>query len=189
VVETTVSLLSKEFLSGIRLTLELSAEAESVTTHPGLFEQILLNLVINASEAMQGRGRLTISTHLRSNARDGYLVLRPKPAPRYVALSVSDSGPGISPAIMERIFEPFFTTKRSSSTPGTGLGLSQVYSIAEQGGLGLSAESTPGAGATFSVWIPVEQNNELRSPDANGRSGTSRQNVPVRETHTSQPQL
>jgi two-component system cell cycle sensor histidine kinase/response regulator CckA len=104
---------------------------------------------------MHGRGRLTISTHLRSNTHDGHLLLRPKTAPRYVALTVRDSGPGISPAIMDRIFDPFFTTKRKSSTPGTGLGLSQVYSIAEQGGLGLSAESVPGVGATFSVWIPV----------------------------------
>jgi signal transduction histidine kinase len=155
VVEMTVSLLSKEFLSGIRLTLELSSKAQPVTTHHGLLEQILLNLVINASEAMQGRGRLIISTHLRSSAQDGISVLRPKVAPRYVALTVSDSGPGIAPEIIERIFDPFFTTKRSSSTPGTGLGLSQVYSIAEQGGLGLSLESVPGSGATFSVWIPV----------------------------------
>jgi signal transduction histidine kinase len=155
VVETTVSLLSKEFLSGIQLTLELSAEAQSVMTHPGLLEQILLNLVINASDAMQGRGRLAMSTHLRSNAQNGHLVLRPKPAPRYVELTVRDSGPGISPAVVDRIFDPFFTTKRSSSTPGTGLGLSQVYSIAEQGGLGLGVESVPGIGATFSVWVPV----------------------------------
>jgi signal transduction histidine kinase len=155
VVEMTVSLLSKEFLSGIRLTLELSSEARPVTTHHGLLEQILLNLVINASEAMQGRGRLIIGTHLRSSAQDGHSVLRPRAAPRYVALTVSDSGPGIAPEIIERIFDPFFTTKRSSSTPGTGLGLSQVYSIAQEGGLGLSVKSIPGSGATFSVWIPA----------------------------------
>jgi signal transduction histidine kinase len=176
VVEMTVSLLSKEFLSGIRLTLELASEALPVTTHHGLLEQILLNLVINASEAMQGRGRLVISTHLRYSAQDGHSVLRPRAAPRYVALTVSDSGPGIAPEIIERIFDPFFTTKRSLSTPGTGLGLSQVYSIAQQGGLGLSVESVPGSGATFSVWIPAE----ARSTDASSAG-------PVREKHTTQP--
>jgi signal transduction histidine kinase len=155
VVETTLSLLSKEFLSGIRLTLELSSEAQPVAMHQGRLEQILLNLVINASEAMQGRGQLRICTYLRSNPLDGYPVLRPRPAPRYVELTVSDSGPGIPPETLERIFDPFFSTKRSSSTPGTGLGLSMVYSIAQQGGLGLSVESVPGAGATFSVWLPV----------------------------------
>ena len=173
VVETTVSLLSKQFLSGIRLTLELSAEAQVVTTYPGLLEQILLNLIINASDAMQGCGRLTISTHLRLNThQDGNLVLRPKPVPRYIVAAVSDSGPGISSEIMDRIFDPFFTTKRSSSTTGTGLGLSQVYSIAQEAGLGLSVDSEPGAGATFSVWIPIDCQQEQT----------------VRETHTSQPQ-
>jgi signal transduction histidine kinase len=155
VVEMTVSLLSKEFLSGIRLTLALSSEAQPVITHHGLLEQVLLNLVINASEAMQGRGRLMISTHLRGSALDGHSVLRPRPAPRYVQLAVSDSGPGIPPDLIQRIFDPFFTTKHSSSKVGTGLGLSLVHTIAEQGGLGLSVESVPGSGATFFVWIPV----------------------------------
>jgi signal transduction histidine kinase len=154
-VETTLSLLSKQFLSGIQLSLELSPEAQAVALRQGRLEQILLNLVINASEAMQGRGQLKICTHLRSEALNGFPVLRPRAAPRYVELTVRDSGPGIPADLVERIFDPFFTTKRSSSTVGTGLGLSLVYSIAEQGGLGLSVESVPGSGATFSVWIPV----------------------------------
>jgi signal transduction histidine kinase len=154
VVETTLSLLSKEFLSGIQLTLELSPDAQPVAIHQGPLEQIFLNLVINASEAMEGHGRLKIGTHVRSGSLNGFTVLRPRPAPRYVQLTVSDSGPGVLPELIERIFEPFFTTKRSSSAVATGLGLSLVYSIAEQGGLGLSVESVPGSGATFSLWIP-----------------------------------
>jgi signal transduction histidine kinase len=155
VVETTLSLLSKEFLSGIQLTLELVPEAQTVAMHQGRLEQILLNLVINAAEAMQGRGRLKICTLLRSGVLDGLQVLRPQPAARYVELTVSDSGPGIEREIIGRIFDPFFSTKRSSSTLGTGLGLSLVYSIAERAGFGLNVQSVPGSGATFFVWIPV----------------------------------
>jgi signal transduction histidine kinase len=72
-----------------------------------------------------------------------------------VKLSVIDSGPGISPEIRERLFEPFFTTKRNAAKAGTGLGLSLVYSVAQQDGLGLSVESEPGKGAEFTLIIPA----------------------------------
>lgn len=167
VVEEAVSLLSREFLQGIALTLELERGAPRVDIARGPLDQVFLNLLVNASEAMQGRGRLKIAVRTRDAAPVRPSILRPRPAARYVELSVLDSGPGISPEIQGRIFEPFFTTKRSATKAGTGLGLSLVYTIAQQAGLGLSVESEPGRGAQFSVVIPA---------------GTD----PVRETHSVQ---
>lgn len=165
VVEDTVSLLSKEFLSGIALTLQLERDAPLVTVGRGRLEQVLLNLIVNASEAMQGKGKLKITLHPRPMLPEKTYALRPTAAPRYLELTVIDSGPGIAPEIRGRLFEPFFTTKRSGTKAGTGLGLSLVYSIAEQDGLGLSVESEPNKGATFTLVVPVVS--------------------PVRETHSS----
>ncbi len=169
VVENAVSLLSKEFLSGLTLTLALDRHAPLVAVGRGRIEQVLLNLIVNASEAMQGQGKLNIAVHTRSELPELAYVLRPNTATRFVELRVTDSGPGIAPEIRARLFEPFFTTKRSGAKTGTGLGLSLVYSIAQQDGLGLSVESAPGKGATFALVIPVE-------PIA----------TPVRQMHSSQ---
>ena len=155
VVEETVALLSREFLSGITLSSELEPNAPKVALGRGLLEQILLNLVVNASEALRGEGRLKIV--LRSLPAEAFraLVLRPRAAEHYLELVVTDSGPGISPEIRDRIFEPFFTTKRGGTKPGTGLGLSLVYSIAQSAGLGLGVESELGRGTVFTVLLPV----------------------------------
>lgn len=155
-VEETVSLLSKEFLSGIALTLELDRRAPQVDISRGQVEQVLLNLVVNASEAMQGKGKLKISVHSRGDLPQRNFVLRPAPAAHFVELSVSDSGPGIPAEIRDRLFEPFFTTKRSGAKAGTGLGLSLVYSIAQQENLGLNVESEPGKGAAFTIYFPLK---------------------------------
>lgn len=171
VVEDTVSLLSKEFLSGLTLTLELDRGVPLVNVGRGRLEQVLLNLVVNASEAMQGKGKLKIALHTRPVLPDKTYALRPNLAVQYLELAVVDSGPGIAPEVRGRLFEPFFTTKRAGSKAGTGLGLSLVYSIAQQDGLGLSVESEPAKGATFTLMIPVDSINP-----------------PVRETHSAKPQ-
>lgn len=168
VVEDVVSLLSKEFLGGIALILELEREAPKVALGQGALEQILLNLVVNAAEAMQGQGNLKIIARARASLPDGEYVLRPGATEKFVELSVIDSGPGIGPEAKEHLFEPFFTTKRTGSKVGTGLGLSLVYSMAQQAGAGLSVKSTPGHGAAFTLWFPAE---------------TAK---PVRQTHSSQ---
>jgi signal transduction histidine kinase len=169
VVEDTVSLLSKEFLSGIALTLELDRDLPQVSVGRGRLEQVLLNLIVNASEAMQGKGKLKITLHPRPALPPKTYALRPNPAAQYLELAVIDSGPGIAPEIRGRLFEPFFTTKRTGSKAGTGLGLSLVYNIAQQDGLGLSVESELTKGAMFTLMIPVDS-----VP------------TPVRETHSAQ---
>jgi signal transduction histidine kinase len=155
VVENAVSLLSKEFLSGLALTLELERETPRVCVTRGRLEQVLLNLLVNASEAMQGQGKLRILSRTRAPAPELPWVLRPRMAERFVELKVIDSGPGIAPEVGERIFEPFFTTKQGRSEPGTGLGLSLVYAIAREDQLGLGFESTPGQGTAFTLVMPA----------------------------------
>ena len=169
VVEETVSLLSKEFLSGLALTLELDREAAKVNVRRSRVEQLLLNLIVNASEAMQGKGKLKITLHQLETMPARRFALRPAAAEHFIELTVADSGPGIAVENQLRIFEPFFTTKRSGAQAGTGLGLSLVHTIAQQDGLGLSVASELNQGAVFSILIPV-----------------SPQTPPVRETHSSQ---
>ncbi|MBE7501062.1 MAG: hypothetical protein HS113_12280 [Verrucomicrobiales bacterium] len=153
-VEETVALLSKEFLSGITLTLELHRSLPPATLGNGKLEQVLLNLIVNAAEAMHGQGRLRLATRPRTDPGQP-LVLPPPPPPRFIELTVEDNGPGIPANLRDRIFEPFFTTKREGNRPGTGLGLSLVYTIAQQEGLGLALDTAPGQGTRFRLLIPV----------------------------------
>jgi signal transduction histidine kinase len=154
VVADTVSLLSKQFLGGILLTLDVERIIPKVHGVPSRLEQILLNLVVNAAEAMNGRGKLFVGVHARPIA-PGELALRPRAAGQFVEVFVTDSGPGIAADVLPRIFEPFFTTKMVGAAVGTGLGLSTVYTIAQQDGLGLAVETAAGQGTTFRVYVPV----------------------------------
>ena len=168
VVENVVSLLSREFLGGIALVLELERGAPRVAVGRGMLEQILLNLVVNASEAMEGKGNLKIIVRTRTSLPEGEYVLRPQVSGRLVELIVVDSGPGIAPEAWDHIFEPFFTTKRAGSKVGTGLGLSLVYSMIQQAEAGLMVKSTPRQGAAFTLLFPAIISE------------------PVRQTHSSQ---
>jgi signal transduction histidine kinase len=168
VVADTVALLSKQFLGGIVLTLDVDRATPQVWGAPSRLEQILLNLIVNAAEAMNGHGELIIQARAGNHLPGEPLVLRPRPAEQYVEVSVKDSGPGIGVEILPRIFEPFFTTKIVGTSAGTGLGLSTVYTIAQQDGLGLAVETTPGEGTTFRVWIPVVMIQNLKSEVGSG---------------------
>ncbi|MCB1126713.1 MAG: hypothetical protein KDM81_09475, partial [Verrucomicrobiae bacterium] len=153
VVAETLAMLGRQFLSGIVLSLELAQEAPSVGGDKSRLEQVLLNLVVNASEAMGGKGRLTLIVRPQADGRAG--ILPPRPAGGYVELIVRDSGPGIRPQVLPRIFEPFFSTKQTGTQRGTGLGLTTVYQIARQDGLGLDVETEVGRGTSFRVLIPA----------------------------------
>jgi signal transduction histidine kinase len=147
-------LLNQQFLRGITLTLELDKEVPLVAGRRARLQQILLNLIVNAAEAMNGEGRLRIAVRESRSASTGF-VLKPGPASRYVQLVLEDTGAGIDPGICERVFEPFFSTKPRGASSGTGLGLSLVHSLAQQEGMGICLESTSGVGTTFTIWIPV----------------------------------
>jgi PAS domain S-box-containing protein len=139
-------------LMGGCVTIETSVECEgcAVNADPNQFETALVNLAVNARDAMKGEGRLGLRTWLASEVPPtrGHAGARGD----FVAVSVSDTGSGIPPETMGRIFEPFFTTKEVGK--GTGLGLSQVYGFAKQSGGELLVESEVGRGTTFTLYFP-----------------------------------
>jgi len=137
---------------GVEFTLGLDSSLGRVTADPGQMEQVLLNLVVNARDAMPQGGRLTITTgnidvEPPSIGSSGVL-----PAGRYVMVAVGDSGIGMDAETQARVFEPFFTTKAPGQ--GTGLGLSTVYGIVERHGGHIILESAPGVGTTFRIYLP-----------------------------------
>jgi two-component system cell cycle sensor histidine kinase/response regulator CckA len=116
------------------------------------FEQVIVNLAINARDAMPEGGRLSLRTANVSAAESVRLALKGMPPGEYVRVDVADTGTGIPPDIIDRIFEPFFTTKEVNK--GTGLGLSTVYGIIKQTGGFIYVESEVGRGTTFSIFLP-----------------------------------
>ena len=125
----------------------------SVKADPGQVQQVILNLAVNARDAMPGGGKLTIGTENVSieteQAEGPYEGIEPG---RYVMLSLSDTGTGFDDQVRAQLFEPFFTTKEKGK--GTGLGLATVYGIVAQSGGDMAVESAPGEGATFRVFLP-----------------------------------
>ena len=121
-----------------------------------LIQQMLVNLIINAADSMNGHGEVVLRTGVLERLPDG-LVLPPSAETGYVYVSVHDTGCGIPPENLPRIFEPFFTTKAFSTRRGTGLGLSMVYEFAKEMGYGLLVQSAPAQGSAFTVILPFHQ--------------------------------
>ncbi len=153
-VSETLAMLNKQFLGGITLTLELDPNTPRICGDRTRLEQALLNLIVNAAEAMQGRGRLRIQARPAGEPGTGPLVARR--AAVYAEVAVEDSGPGIPSEVLPRVFEPFFTTKHTGAERGTGLGLTTVYNIAQQEGWGLRVDTRLGSGTEFRLWLPTD---------------------------------
>jgi signal transduction histidine kinase len=154
VVEETIKLLGDRFLEGIVLDRQLKPGLPSVFCVKELLQQMLLNLILNASEAMAGEGKIVLLTS-SSKAFPANSELPPKAANEYVVVAVQDAGCGINAEIRSRIFEPFFTTKALSTRRGTGLGLSMVYEFARTQGLGIHLASEVGRGSVFTLYLPI----------------------------------
>jgi len=155
VVESSARMLRRLIGEDVRLDIHV-APIPPVRIDPGQLEQVLMNLAVNARDAMPGGGRLSITTdvlNLPKAVPTEAGLMGPGPC---VRVSVTDNGTGMTPAVKARIFEPFFTTK--GPRKGTGLGLATVYGIVRQAGGVISVESEPGAGTTFRILMPIVAN-------------------------------
>jgi signal transduction histidine kinase len=156
VVSDTLKLLGDRFLRQAEVKFERGEELLEIFAPREFIQQILLNFIFNAAEAMGERKEITLATGA-TNKLHPDIFLAPAPANSFILISVRDRGSGIAPEIMPRIFEPFFTTKAFSSRRGTGLGLSMVYELAKKMNAGLAVQSIVGQGSTFTLILPVSQ--------------------------------
>ena len=148
----------------IELVTELDPELGRVWVDPGQLEQAVLNLAINARDAMPTGGHLILQS---ANIEPGHGPVRKPSLENCVSLSITDNGIGIDPEVREHIFEPFFTTKEADK--GTGLGLSTVYAAVSQNQGRIEVDSTPGRGSTFRIYLPVVAGAVEVGPEARPR--------------------
>jgi two-component system cell cycle sensor histidine kinase/response regulator CckA len=157
-VVSEVSHLLKRLLGEtVKLVVKHGRDLGPVRADPGQLEQVIVNLAVNARDAMaaQGGGTLTIQTYAVRADQVAELGSEILPVADYSALSVTDTGSGIAPGVLGKVFEPFFTTKEIGK--GTGLGLSTVYGIVKQSGGFIFADSKVGEGTRFVIYLPVHR--------------------------------
>ncbi len=163
VIQNLKTMLGRLIGENIDLVMKLQPTVGSILADPGQIEQVVLNLAINARDAMPTGGRLTLETSPASFSEgEGPAELA---AGDYVRLLVSDTGSGMDADVLSMIFEPFFTTKEMGK--GTGLGLSTVYGIIKQSGGEIDVASDPGTGTLFSIYLPITQES-ARSKSTEG---------------------
>ncbi|MDZ4372833.1 MAG: PAS domain S-box protein [Phenylobacterium sp.] len=158
-VQGMIQLIGSTLGPQIRVTVEVAPELPNALADPNQLEMALLNLAVNARDAMPEGGALTITAAEASPPASTAL-----PAGRYVCLAVTDTGAGMEPGIVARAIEPFFSTKGVGR--GTGLGLSMVHGLASQLGGALGIQSRPGQGTTIEVWLPATQRTVSPRPPA-----------------------
>ncbi len=161
VVKGTTQMLTRLLGAPIALAFNTTPDLPAVNGDFGMMEQILLNLTVNARDAMPRGGQLTISTAARKIAETEFQSNPEARAGWFACLSVADTGTGIAPEILSRIFEPFFTTKEAGK--GTGLGLATVYGIVKQHHGWIEVDSQVGQGTTFKVFFPASLNTAAAS--------------------------
>ena len=163
-VGSTQHLLRSTLGETIRIRTALSDTPLRANLDSNQFESALLNLAINARDAMPDGGELTLRT-AHVDVKEGQMLA--VPAGEYALVAVSDSGTGMPPEVVERIFEPFFTTKPIGK--GTGLGMSMIYGFMQQSGGHITVDSTPGQGTTVSLFMPVVHDAATEKEAANAQ--------------------
>jgi CheY-like chemotaxis protein len=153
VITDALKLLLKMLSKNIHFSLDLSSEILTVMADSGHLSQVLINLAINARDSMPDGGQVKIKTWLASLDEETAQKHGLEVPGDYAVISVSDSGTGMDEKTLDRIFEPFFTTKEVGK--GTGLGLSVVYGIIKQHKGSILAESSPGEGTVFRIYLPM----------------------------------
>jgi nitrogen-specific signal transduction histidine kinase/CheY-like chemotaxis protein len=175
-VEAAIRLLGRVIGESIVLEFSPGAEEATVVVDPTQFEQVIMNLALNARDAMPLGGKLTIETadaHIDRAAAEEHPGLKPG---RYVALSVTDTGSGMDRETQARIFEPFYSTKGDDK--GTGLGLAIVYGIVRQSGGHVLLHTEPGQGACFKILLPFAS-HPTRHPAKAPRPAAARDEAPT----------
>ena len=161
-IEDVASLLRRLLGQRIAITLDLDLPGNLVRVDPVQFDQVIVNLALNARDAMPSGGRLSIRTGAITLYRPLVRGQEVIPPGRYAMVEVADTGTGIAPHHVARLFEPFFTTKRE--TGGTGLGLAMVYGIVRQTDGFIAVESTQGEGTTFRIYLPRHEGATMPDP-------------------------
>ncbi len=172
VIRDLEGLLRQTFPHGIGIHLDLAAELPLVLANPNQIEQVLVNLVLNARDAMGDKGSLSLGTRL-AGLDPEFCAANPWAHPgNYVEVQVADDGPGMPPEVLERVFEPFFTTKEPGR--GTGLGLSVAYSLIKNHGGGILAKNRPQGGGAFNIYLPISEGVSLSASRDFSRESTPR---------------
>lgn len=162
VINEVMTLIKPKISTRIKVDLDVDKELPKVLASPGKLNQIFLNLCLNACQAMSQGGTLIIKVET-INADESLLSKHPELAPgNYIRITLSDTGVGIDPEVMEYVFEPFFTTRRGKG--GSGIGLYVVRSLVTSLGGGVSVYSDPGKGTRFCVYLPVYTGDIEKSP-------------------------
>ncbi|OCC15083.1 sensory box histidine kinase/response regulator [Dissulfuribacter thermophilus] len=162
-IEELFKMLNRLIGENINITLRLSPELPDINADPVNIEQILVNLVVNARDAMPGGGEITIETSVIEIDDEQAQSIPNAQSGKYVRLSIEDTGEGIPRKIVDKIFDPFFTTKGPGK--GTGLGLSVVYSIVKQHGGWVNVYSELQKGTVFKIYFPIAQNTHQEPID------------------------
>jgi len=164
-VRELVTLLAETFPRTVNLGMDLTEGLPPLTADHNQLQQIVLNLCVNARDAMPAGGTISIVTSLLApNSLSRPDAVRDQ---RYACLQVTDTGTGMTPEVRARIFEPFFTTKQVNQ--GTGLGLAVVYGIVASHHGFIDVDSTPGVGSTFRIYLPVTENAEIAGQTASSQ--------------------
>lgn len=160
------TLMRKSLTSAIDIKFELAEDLWQTNINPGDFNDALINLAINAYDAMRDGGEIVIRTrNTELDESHAFMNSEAGPGP-YICLELSDTGPGMTEEIVDQIFEPFFTTKERGK--GTGLGLSMVYGFVRRSGGDISVSTEPGSGSSFLVYLPRTKSHvEIRNKNEN----------------------